>query len=636
MRSRMTKHIALAVAAATTAIGISTAAFGAIQTYSAASGEGGVGIDHPGFGFFQFDPGLWDTGLDTHQRFGHTAGQGDGEFSFSGSDGAFHQETRAELGTGITGRSTDHAAFFLMDYNPAPPDRSFGNFWFGGVGNDLGAFPKVAGVPVAFTDVLMYADVIAPAGKPMRFAMESNFTNTNNGRRFDFTGTGTWQTVGGVMSTANAIGTFDLNDPQIAAVLSFGQGNEITVVDDGTNPANIPTMRADNLTMTIREASWTGTTGGNWGDNTKWNIIAPDGANATAIFGGSSAQTINMEFDHFIGNLQLNNAAGYTFSGTGTLALRGIALGTFTNTATLNSQAGSHTISAPVDLYSPTTVNVAVAGTTTTLSNLQASNVGITKTGPGTLAVNNVRAASLAVNGGTVSVIANGTNTGTSRLGTLSITGASVDLKDNDLILTDGTYAATAALIASARAGGSWNGNGLTSSSAAAATPKNKTLGTVTGAQYLSTGQTSFDGFSVNASDILVKYTYYGDADMNGVVNFDDYARTDSGFNGAGSTWFQGDYDYNGLVNFDDYSLLDLAFNTQSGTLIRAMSYLDGGDRSDNGMNTPSLQKVMDHFEQFGNGYAQSFLNAVPEPSSALTLSGLAIVAAGKRRRRRV
>ena len=53
----------IATAAVATVVGIS-AANGAIQTYSSATMVGGVGIDHPGFGFFQYDPGQWDTGLD--------------------------------------------------------------------------------------------------------------------------------------------------------------------------------------------------------------------------------------------------------------------------------------------------------------------------------------------------------------------------------------------------------------------------------------------------------------------------------------------------------------------------------------------------------------------------------------------
>ena len=66
---------------------------------------------------------------------------------------------------------------------------------------------------------------------------------------------------------------------------------------------------------------------------------------------------------------------------------------------------------------------------------------------------------------------------------------------------------------------------------------------------------------------MLVKYTYYGDTDFNGIVNFDDYSRTDAGFNSGASDWFHGDFDGNGLVNFDDYSLIDLAFNTQGSAL---------------------------------------------------------------------
>ena len=65
----------------------------------------------------------------------------------------------------------------------------------------------------------------------------------------------------------------------------------------------------------------------------------------------------------------------------------------------------------------------------------------------------------------------------------------------------------------------------------------------------------------------MVKYTYYGDADFNGQVNFDDYSRTDAGFSTGRSGWLNGDFDGNGVVNFDDYSLIDLAFNSQGVSL---------------------------------------------------------------------
>jgi hypothetical protein len=116
------------------------------------------------------------------------------------------------------------------------------------------------------------------------------------------------------------------------------------------------------------------------------------------------------------------------------------------------------------------------------------------------------------------------------------------------------------------------------------------------------------------------------------VVNFDDYARVDQGFLTSKTGWLNGDFDYSGAVNFDDYGLIDLAFNTQSGTLVRAMSYLGGEDRTLRGMDTPSLQFVLDHCGQFGEPYAQSFLNAVPEPATAVALSVLSVCTFGCRR----
>jgi hypothetical protein len=97
----------------------------------------------------------------------------------------------------------------------------------------------------------------------------------------------------------------------------------------------------------------------------------------------------------------------------------------------------------------------------------------------------------------------------------------------------------------------------------------------------------TFDGQAIDNTAVLVKYTYYGDADFNGRVNFDDYVRTDNGFNNHLSHWVNGDFDGNGAVNFDDYVLIDLAFNTQGGSLGRASG--DGGLRG-SGSLTEFLQ----------------------------------------------
>ncbi|CAN5526907.1 hypothetical protein BH09PLA1_BH09PLA1_12020 [soil metagenome] len=428
-----------------------------------------------------------------------------------------------------------------------------------------------------------------------------------------------------------------------------------TVYDSAFDPSTAA-FRFDNARFIPRVVSseWTGLapdpdndgSNGNaatglWHASQNWTLGVAGAYDSVATFGTNGgalvgAQTVNTNQSTPIGTINFNNAAGYTIGGTGSLTLR-----TNTGPAGINVQAGSHAINVSTTIGSDATITVTPAGSTLTISNLQSGTAALTKSGAGVLAVNAVRGGALTVNAGTLRVIANGTDSGTSRVSTLTIAGgatptATLDLKDNDLIVTSGTYAAVTDAIAFARHGGAWDRAGLTSSSAASATPKNKTLGTLTGAEFHQSqgASATFDGFTVANSDLLVKYTYYGDADLNGQVNFDDYSRIDAGFNNNRTGWFNGDFDYSGSVNFDDYSLIDNAFNTQSGTLRRAMSYLEGGDRSDRGMDTPALQLVMEHFAQFGQPYATGFLNAVPEPTGALAISGLVALAAGQRRRR--
>src|SRR5213075_358608 len=120
----------------------------------------------------------------------------------------------------------------------------------------------------------------------------------------------------------------------------------------------------------------------------------------------------------------------------------------------------------------------------------------------------------------------------------------------------------------------------------------------------------TFGGLPVGDTQSIVKYTWYGDSDFNGKVNFDDYVRIDNGFNQHRTGWLNGDFDANNAVNFDDYVLIDLAFNSQTGTLRRALSFLDGSDRKTNGTDDPALRQVAQHFAQFGNDYAIHFLAA--------------------------
>jgi hypothetical protein len=147
---------------------------------------------------------------------------------------------------------------------------------------------------------------------------------------------------------------------------------------------------------------------------------------------------------------------------------------------------------------------------------------------------------------------------------------AKLELNDNDLILDytgSSPLDAVRSLINSAREGGTWTGNGITSYSARLS--NNTTLGAIEASDFKSVygSDAGFDSQAIDETAVLVKYTYYGDTDFSGAIDGDDYARIDNGFNAGGAGWFGGDSDDDDAVTGDDYSLIDFAFNTQSETL---------------------------------------------------------------------
>jgi len=230
-----------------------------------------------------------------------------------------------------------------------------------------------------------------------------------------------------------------------------------------------------------------------------------------------------------------------------------------------------------------------------------------------------------------------------------------IDLNDNDMLIHDTTAGARQkyeGYVRTARNGGLWNMPGITSTAAKNALPKNKNLGVISGGEYIAGGNTLFNGKAVVASDTLVKFTFNGDTDLNGKVDFDDYSHTDNGFNNHRTGWFNGDFDYNGTVDFDDYSLIDQAFNTQGAVILNIG---DGGlagpagdrkiVRSINNLNLAEMMASevgigLSADKSLGYGTATTIggtgsgnLNAVPEPAT-LGVIGIGMLGAMRRRRR--
>jgi hypothetical protein len=110
-----------------------------------------------------------------------------------------------------------------------------------------------------------------------------------------------------------------------------------------------------------------------------------------------------------------------------------------------------------------------------------------------------------------------------------------------------------------------WAGTGLVSSSAAA--DPSKALGYAEAADVLSVAGGTFRGQQVDSTSVLVRYTFTGDATLDGAVNFQDLVRLAQHYDQTVSAttdgwWSRGDFTYDGKVGFDD--LVKLAQNYNS------------------------------------------------------------------------
>ena len=377
------------------------------------------------------------------------------------------------------------------------------------------------------------------------------------------------------------------------------------------------------LVAAIVPPTWTGAVGDHFEDAANWQDGGPPGAGLSAIFGPAATNQPVLYRNESVKRVEFNSA-DWTVGGAFALTVGdgGVACTT----------AGNNTINAAVVLGANSTWTQASGGSLTLGGGLNIAGRTLTKDGAGTLAIGgtqdhtagsvlNVTSGvlslatdaggtagncNLAVSASAASIVQFGA---TQHLAALNLGGTSsaaiatggtkaivtkvltlaesspgvptsrLDLGDGNLTVD---YAAGGASPLSAvrdwvragynqTGGGDWGGQGITSSAAVGDAALLTAVGVLDNSDPLVGGRTTFEGQTVDASSVLVKYTYWGDANFDGAVTFDDYDIIDYYYwfplPAAQMGWWTGDFDYDGNVDFDDYDKIDYAYWFQGAPL---------------------------------------------------------------------
>lgn len=151
----------------------------------------------------------------------------------------------------------------------------------------------------------------------------------------------------------------------------------------------------------------------------------------------------------------------------------------------------------------------------------------------------------------------------------LSVTGSSgaytgtINLMNNDMIVRGGNLTTVRGMVASWWNSGLRNGLGITAASGTGYTEL-ATLGVMKTSAF-----STFDGVSINSSDVLIKYTYIGDTDFDGDVDDADMDNLIAGMNGSLTGWENGDNNYDGVVDGTDLANLMTVSHLQGTPLSR-------------------------------------------------------------------
>jgi hypothetical protein len=387
---------------------------------------------------------------------------------------------------------------------------------------------------------------------------ERIFFNPYNSNEVWITSFGYGLTVGTV-SSAVSITTND------AYIKLEADGVHLDVWNN-TTATGTPTQY---LLSTVSSVTYTGPAGN---DNLILDFSAGDPLPTSGIaFTGGAGQNTLKIIGSISNDALVANATSLTFSTTSF----GSAPISYTGATTITFDGDSAGSDVLTQTAQPAAAQVFTNSTLSDTLNISAGTFTVPAATSG--GFNAISVGSLDVAAGAKYVLANAAlhaSRTVLTLGNLGIAGATgnwlgtVDLTGNDLIIKNGNLAQLTDQIRSGLVSG-----GIASSLAAASTSHQTTIGIElnndgSGHALFGSGAPLqlFDGQIPAIPDVLIKYTYFGDTNLDGKVDGSDYSRIDNGL-GQLTGWSNGDFNYDSIINGSDYTLIDNIFNTQGASL---------------------------------------------------------------------
>jgi hypothetical protein len=435
-----------------------------------------------------------------------------------------------------------------------------------------------------------YGGVGSGNNQPMEIIELLNGNNVLTGTTNNIAASGTVLAVSPTITPPD--GTFA--DNTITYATGATVSGDLTVLLENTSSGAHEQAMFDDVRITgivVAPPQWSVDASGDWNVAGNWSTgVVPNAVGAEADFFGaiSSNHTVFTDQAVSVGTINFNNANMYEITGTGSLTLQ-----TTSGNAQVIVQQGTQEINLPTAIASNTIFNVA-GGATLIVANPLTINSGksLTQTGAGTVTYQSI----ITVNSNASIAFADSTHahelslasSATATLGgpVLEVDSISnlgtINLLNNKLLINYGSGPDPIASIAAWIKNGYYNlaGPQIISTDIVA---DDAASGLSYGIGYADSADPG-NPANLPSGTVEVMFTLLGDANLDGVVNSEDFTPFSQHL-GLSGGWDDGDFNYDGTVNAEDFTLFSHNLG-QSATLA-------GGALQANGLSLANVPEPM-------------------------------------------